>query len=94
MLFRRLRTSFGQNNHLQKCAGSQLRLFEARPSGAPYTLVTTVPQTGDRAMQQPDKRTVVVAHGGPFLPAGLARHWRDRVVIFTERDSEASMSVE
>jgi DNA-binding NarL/FixJ family response regulator len=94
------------------------------------------PQTGDRAMQQPDKLTVVIAHRDPFLSAGLARHlgkvagfepvisgreldpatigsdtgdvvvadydsglrflgsnswWRDRVVIFTERDSEASI---
>jgi DNA-binding NarL/FixJ family response regulator len=95
-----------------------------------------VPQTGDRAMQQPDKITVVIAHRDPFLSAGLARHlgslaefelvvpdpelgvavtggdpadvvvtdyeaglrflesnsrWRDRVVIFTEQDSEASI---
>ena len=94
------------------------------------------PQTGHRAMQQPDKLTVIIAHRDPFLSAGLARHlgnlaefepvvsgpevgaamtggdsggvvvadydsglgflepqsrWRDRVVIFTERDSEASI---
>jgi len=91
---------------------------------------------GDRAMQQPDKLTVVIAHRDPFISAGLARHlgnlaefeplvsvpeWgaantgndsrgvvvadydsglellgsssrcRDRVVIFTERDGEASI---